>query len=70
MLGPDHPATLNARRNLGLAQARSNRPGRETLTAVAADYRRVLGPEHPYTRQAAKDLADLPDPGQRRRVRR
>ena len=70
MLGPDHTATLNARRNLGLAQVRAGQPGRETLTAVAADYRRVLGPDHPYTRQAAKDLADLPDPGQRRRVRR
>ncbi|WP_328454985.1 tetratricopeptide repeat protein [Amycolatopsis sp. NBC_00438] len=67
ILGPDHPATLNARRNLGLAQGPA---GRETLTAVAADYRRVLGPDHPYTRQAAKDLADLPEPGQRRRVRR
>jgi tetratricopeptide (TPR) repeat protein len=70
ILGPDHTATLNARRNLGLAQVRAGLPGRDTLIAVAADYRRVLGPDHPYTRQAAKDLADLPDPGQRRRVRR
>ncbi|MFJ1759665.1 tetratricopeptide repeat protein [Amycolatopsis sp. NPDC088138] len=67
LLGPDHTATLNARRNLGLAQGPA---GRETLTAVAADYRRVLGTAHPYTRQAAKDLAELPEPGQRRRVRR
>ncbi|MFG1647211.1 tetratricopeptide repeat protein [Amycolatopsis sp. NPDC049252] len=67
LLGPDHTATLNARRNLGLAQGPA---GRETLTAVAADYRRVLGPAHPYTRQAVKDLAELPEPGSRRRQRR
>ncbi|GLY37144.1 hypothetical protein Amsp01_031680 [Amycolatopsis sp. NBRC 101858] len=72
ILGPDHTGTLNARRNLGLAQLRAGEPeaAREALTAVTADYRRVLGPGHPYSRQVESDLAGLPAPAQRRRVRR
>lgn len=72
ILGPDHSGTLDARRLLGLARSRAGETeeARETLTAVAADHRRVLGAEHPRTRRAGNDLAGLPDPGQRRRVRR
>ncbi|GHF20570.1 hypothetical protein GCM10014715_88740 [Streptomyces spiralis] len=59
VLGPDHFATLNARRNLGLALLAAGRRSRAItcLNAVLTDYERVLGPHHPYTTGARANLA-------------
>ncbi|MFF0723091.1 tetratricopeptide repeat protein [Micromonospora sp. NPDC003816] len=62
ILGADHTASLNARRNLGLALAirGQHHRARSVLTDVLADYIRVLGAAHPYTASAQSSLDRLP----------
>ena len=59
VLGPDHSASLNARRNLGLALSRQGKSARacQVLRDVVADYQRILGNHHPYTQQTMMDHA-------------
>jgi tetratricopeptide (TPR) repeat protein len=58
-LGADHPDTLTARADLGLAYARAGRTDEATelLRRVAADRERLLGADHPDTLAARAHLA-------------
>jgi Domain of unknown function (DUF4062)/Tetratricopeptide repeat len=51
LLGPEHPATLDARDELAYLTAVAGDPARavEQFTALARDRERVQGPEHPQT---------------------
>ncbi|RLP94362.1 tetratricopeptide repeat protein [Micromonospora sp. BL4] len=62
ILGADHTASLNARRNRGMASAvrGQRRRARSVLTDVLADYIRMLGEAHPYTASGRSSLERLP----------
>jgi hypothetical protein len=60
VLGPDHPSTLNIRKNIASLTARhSDVAGAVRLFRdLLADQERVLGPHHPSTRMTRTDIAN------------
>jgi hypothetical protein len=59
ILGPEHPATLSARRQLAFwtGQAGDRADARDQYAALLPVRERVLGPEHPHTLGARGNLA-------------
>jgi transcriptional regulator with XRE-family HTH domain len=59
VLGPDHPLTLEARRNLAdwRGKAGDATEAIRELEALLPDMTRVLGPDHPDTAETRRDLA-------------
>ncbi|MFE7131850.1 tetratricopeptide repeat protein [Streptomyces sp. NPDC057638] len=60
-VGEDHPSTLRTQFNLAICCAVLRLPGvaRAEMRRVLAARRRILGPDHHETRQAAQALTDL-----------
>ncbi|MFF2674375.1 tetratricopeptide repeat protein [Streptomyces niveus] len=60
-LGPDHPATLNARNNLAVSYSDAGRlqDALHLHERVLADRERALGPDHPATLGARNNLAHV-----------
>jgi hypothetical protein len=61
VLGPEHPATLSARRQLAVwtGEAGDRAAARDLLAGLLPACERVLGPEHPDTLAASGSLANL-----------
>jgi Tetratricopeptide repeat len=59
VLGPEHPDTLTARRNLAkyTGQAGDAAGARDQFTVLLPVFERVLGPEHPETLAARRNCA-------------
>jgi hypothetical protein len=59
-LGPDHPATLMARNNLGGAYRTTGQTGQaiEAFERALIDAERTLGPDHPTTRAIRRNLTE------------
>ena len=60
VLGPEHPATLTARRGLARWTGEAGDPAgaRDQIAALLPVTERVLGPEHPDTLDARGILAE------------